>query len=148
MKLNVQKRLAGQALKCSPKRIAFAQDKLSEIKDAITTYDIRALVNQGAIKKQQKKGVSRVRANALAKKKSAGKRRGHGSRKGRQTARTPKKATWMNRIRLQRSFLKELKDNEKIENTTYRQLYNKAKGGFFRSKRHIKLYMEEHKLFK
>lgn len=146
MKLNVQKRLAAQALKCSPKRIRLDVKQLGEIKEAITKYDIRALVNSRAIKKVHKKGVSRGRARVLAKKKTAGRRRGHGSRKGRQGARTKKKDTWMNRIRLQRAFLKSLKDKEKFDSKTYRMLYNKAKGGFFRSKRHIKLYLEENKL--
>lgn len=146
MKLNVQKRLAADALKCGLARIKFDSTRLSEIKEAITKYDIKALVNTGAIKKEHKKGVSRGRARVAAKKKSKGRRRGHGSRKGRATARTHKKEEWMNRVRLQRKFLKSLKDGEKIDNKTYRALYRKSKGGFFRSKRHIKLYIEEHKL--
>ena len=146
MKLNVQKRLAAQALKCSTKRITLDTSRLSDIKEAITTYDIRALVNGGAILKKNKQGVSRGRARELAAQKSKGRRRGHGSRRGTANARDNTKDQWMNRIRLQRDFLKDLKDHKKIKNETYRQLYRKAKGGFFRSKRHIKLYLEEHKL--
>ena len=54
----------------------------------------------------------------------------------------------MNKIRSQRSFIKKLKENNKISNKTYRDLYNKSKGGYFRSKRHIKLYLEQNELFK
>ena len=37
---------------------------------------------------------------------------------------------------------------EFIEKKTYQKLYLKAKGGFFRNKRHIKLYLEEYGLLK
>jgi ribosomal protein L19E len=60
-----------------------------------------------------------------------------------QNARTPKKQRWMSTIRLQRQFLKELKDRKLITTGTYRELYMKSKGGFFRSRRHLKIYMNE-----
>ena len=42
----------------------------------------------------------------------------------------------------------ELKTGSKISDEVYKDLYRKSKGGFFRSKRHIKLYLTEHKLTK
>ena len=42
----------------------------------------------------------------------------------------------------------DVRDKEKLTKTDYRSLYLKAKGGFFRSIRHLKLYMEEHKMIK
>ena len=51
-------------------------------------------------------------------------------------------------MRTQRGFLKELKEKKIVTGLIYRQLYRKSKGGFFRSKRHIKLYVEEHDLTK
>ncbi len=146
MKLKTQKRLASQILKCSPKRVKFDEDRLEDIKEAITKADIRALIIDKAISRKNKKGISRVRAKKRATQKRKGKQRGQGSRKGKKTARSPKKNEWMNRIRLQRLFLKELKEKELINKNTFRLLYNKAKGGFFRSKRHIKIYLEEHNL--
>ena len=77
-----------------------------------------------------------------------GRKKGHGSRKGTANARLGDKKKWMSRIRLQRTFLKELKTKNKLTNEVYKDLYRKSKGGFFRSKRHIKLYITEHNLVK
>lgn len=52
----------------------------------------------------------------------------------------------MTKIRTQRVFIKDLRDKNLINVTNYRELYRKSKGGFFRNKRHIKLYIQENKL--
>jgi large subunit ribosomal protein L19e len=49
----------------------------------------------------------------------------------------------MNKVRLQREFLRELKVLGVIDKKTFRILYLKSKGGMFRSKRHMKLYIDE-----
>ena len=148
MQLNTQKRLAAQILKCSKNRIWFDQDRLEDIKESITKADIRSLIGDNAIKEKPAKGVSRARARKIALQKRKGRRKGHGSRKGKKTARLRKKIAWANSIRIQRRFLKELRDKGIITKSTYQNLYLKAKGGFFRSKRHIKLYIEERNLAK
>lgn len=135
-------------LDCSSQRVRLDENRLDEIKEAITKQDIRSLINQGAIYKVPEKGNSRVRANKIKRQKAKGRQKGHGSRKGKKTARTPKKLTWMNRVRLQRTLLATMKIAKIITPKTYRMLYNKSKGGFFRSKRHIKLYIEEQGLNK
>ncbi|MBD3354648.1 50S ribosomal protein L19e [Candidatus Woesearchaeota archaeon] len=148
MKFNLQKRLAADILKCSESRIIFNQDRLEDIKEAITKLDIKSLINDKAIKEKPKKGNSRFRARKIKIQKRKGKRKGPGSKKGKKTSRLSKKKSWMNKIRKQRAFLKNLRDKEIITKENYHTLYQKAKGGFFRSKRHIKLYLEEHKLAK
>ena len=148
MKLTLQKRLAGELLKCSPKRVKFDPSRLNDISEAITKTDIRELIGEGAIIAIPKKGVSRARANYIANQKKKGQRKGHGSRKGAATARLPKKEKWMLKVRVQRRFLKELKDKDILDNKVYRKLYSMVKGGFFRSRRHIKLVMEERELTK
>jgi large subunit ribosomal protein L19e len=145
--MNIQKRLASSILKASKKRIKFDNQRLADIKEAITKTDVKHLINEGAITRIQKRGVSRARARNIQKQKSKGRRSGAGSRKGKYTSRLPRKDAWMNKIRSQRTFIKELKDNAVIANNTYRELYRKAKGGFFRSTRHIKIYLEDNKLF-
>ncbi|MFA6073542.1 MAG: 50S ribosomal protein L19e [Candidatus Woesearchaeota archaeon] len=145
--MNTQKRLASKILKASHKRIKFDNQRLADIKDAITKTDVRLLVNEGAITKVQKRGVSRARARNIQKQKSKGRRKGPGSRKGTNTSRLPRKESWMNRIRSQRTFIAELKEKQIITNKTYRELYRKSKGGFFRSTRHVKVYLEDNKLF-
>ncbi len=146
MKLQVQKRLASSIMKRSKKKISLDTSRLEDIKEAITRFDIKSLIKDKAIKVKPIKGASKVRTRKLKEQKSKGRRSGQGSRKGKFTARLSKKEIWMNKIRKQRIFLKELKDKGKFNSQTYRQLYNKAKGGYFRSKRHIKLYIDEHNL--
>ena len=54
----------------------------------------------------------------------------------------------MKNIRAQKKLLKALRDKNLISKQVYHLLYNRAKGGFFRTRRHIKLYIEERKLIK
>jgi large subunit ribosomal protein L19e len=148
MKLNVQKRLAAQLLKCGPKRVIFNPLELEEIKDAITKKDIRRLIGDGIITCRQVKGISRARAKIKDSQRTKGLRAGDGKRKGTANARLSRKRTWIMSIRKQRAFLKELKEKSLIEQKTFTDVYRKAKGGYFRSQRHIKLYLEENKLIK
>ncbi len=141
-----RKRIAASLLKRSPKRVRLDPKEMDEIKEALTKADIRGLINDGVIKGVQKKGVSRARARMRHLKKRKGQVSGAGKRKGKSKARAPKKEKWMNRIRLQRGFLRELREKNMITTKTYRELYLKAKGGFFRSKRHLTIYINEHNL--
>lgn len=145
MKLDNQKRLAAQILKCSEKRIRFDPDRLSDIKEAITKVDIRGLIKDKAIRKMPAIGVSRGRARKRLVQRRKGKQRGAGSRKGSRSARLPSKREWINKIRAQRELLNKLKEKKIIDDKLYREFYLKSKGGFFRSRRHIKLYLEERK---
>jgi len=144
MDLSNQKRLAASILKCSPKRIRFDTESLEDIKEGITKSDVKGLINSGAITKLPKRGVSRVRANKRLEQKRKGRRKGKGSRKGSMFARLPRKRRWINLIRSQRKLLRKLLEKEMITKESFRDLYLKAKGGFFRSVRHLNLYIEEH----
>jgi large subunit ribosomal protein L19e len=116
-------------------------DQLDEIAKAVTKDDIRLLIDGKAIKSRQKKGISsgRKKFNMLQKKK--GRRRGHGSRKGAKYARLPKKELWMKTIRPIRIYLRQLRDDKKINKSIYRKYYMKSKGGEFRSKHHLKTHL-------
>lgn len=146
MNLRNQKKLASKVMKGSPKRVRFDETRLADIKEAITKYDIKALIEDGAITEITKRGISRGRARNRQVQRSKGRQRGQGLRKGKKTARLPRKLNWMNKIRLQREFLQELKTKKLVTNATFRDLYKKSKGGFFRNKRHLKLYITENKL--
>ena len=148
MKLDKKKQLAAKALKIGKRRITFHEDRLGEIKEAITKVDVRSLVNKGLIKRKPVTGVSKARARKRREQRRKGRQKGHGSRKGKRTARLPKKRAWIGKIRIQRSFLKSLRGKKLVDVNTYRTLYKKCSGGFFRSKRHIKLYIDEHELIK
>ncbi|MCH8014339.1 MAG: 50S ribosomal protein L19e [Candidatus Dadabacteria bacterium] len=122
--------------------------KYDEIKEAITKADIKSLIKDKAIRERKTRGISGHRTNRNRLQKSKGRRSGPGSIKGSKHARLSKKSRWINHIRIQRMFLQNLRDKDVIDKSSYRSLYMKSKGGFFRSKRHIKLYIEERNLIK
>jgi large subunit ribosomal protein L19e len=146
--MNLQKRLAAKLLKCSPKRIVFDTSKATEIKESITKFDIRGLIKKKIITKKQIKGTSKVRARKTQIQKRKGRRKGLGSRKGKASARAKPKRVWINTVRAQRKFLKNLKSKGFITPADFRKLYAKSKGGFFRSVSHLKLFINEQGLIK
>lgn len=146
--MELQKRLAAQALNCGVNRVKFDPSKLKEIKEAITSFDIQRLINQGVIGKHQEKGISRARAKHTAAQKRKGRKAGHGSRKGKSTARKNPKTEWVRSIRTQRELIRKLRDNNHVSKEDFKDLYAKAKGGFFRSTQHIKIYIEEQDMVK
>jgi len=148
MDLKLQRRLAAEVLKCGVHRIWLDPDNLEEIKKATTRSDIRNLIKHGLIKARKIKGNSRGRIRKKLMQKKKGRRRGHGSRKGKKTARMPKKRAWIIRIRAIRKYLRELRDKGLIDRKTYRLYYRRAKGGQFKDKAHVKLHLEMEGLLK
>lgn len=148
MKLGVQKRIVADLRRVSEKRVVFDNSRLEEIKEAITKSDIKSLIKDKAITIKPKKGISQSRTRRIKVQKRKGRMKGHGSRKGKSTARLPQKREWVNKIRALKSMLKVLRDKKIISPSTYRGLYMKAKGGFFRSRRHLRLYINEQEIIK
>lgn len=151
MKLKSQKKLASRTLGVSQKRIKFnisSDEDKKEFSEIISRESIRDLLQEGKITKSAVKGISRTRANYIAEQKKKGRRNGHGSRKGTANARFSEKKRWIEKLRAMRKLLKTLKDQEKIDGKVYRNLYRKAKGNFFRNKKHILLYIKQQDLVK
>ena len=148
MKLKIQRRLATEILKCSEKRILLDPGRLDEMKEAITKADIRGLISNKAIRRKPVKSISKVRARRRKEQRRKGRQKGFGSKKGKKTSRLKKKKAWINKVRIQRNFVKNLRNKKLISRKDYRNVCMKIKGGFFRSKRHIKLYLKEHNLVK
>lgn len=146
--IDVQRRMASEILKCGRHRVKFDPGMLEEIKEAITKNDVRALISKGAITKKRQLSTSRFWARRIKEQKSFGKRKGHGSRKGKKTARLQPKRTWINNIRLQRKYIQLLRDKDLITSEIYHEFYLKSKGNFFRSLRHLKMYANERGIFK
>ena len=146
MNLSQQRKLASKVLGVSPKRIRFDGTRHEDIKEAITREDIRGLVSDGAIIKLQEKGISQGRARHIKNQKKKGLRKGQGSRKGSAKARSGDKTVWVRKIRVLRKFLRELREKEIVARKTYSSLIRKAKGGFFRNRRHVKVFIEERQL--
>ena len=141
-----KKRLAADILGTSPKKVKFAADALEDIKKAITRSDLRGLIAIKKIVKSKKNEQSRSRARKIAAQKRKGRQKGKGSKKGSKHSIVSRKEKWMAKVRVQRVFLKELRARKLVSVKNYRALYNKVKGGFFRNKRHIKLYLTEYHL--
>jgi large subunit ribosomal protein L19e len=148
MNLTTQKKLAADILKVGVNRVWIDPEHMEEVSRAITRNSIRALINDGIIKARPVKGISSYRSRKNTEQKRKGRRKNHGSRKGAKNARTPKKQAWMGTIRSLRGVLKEMRENDEIDRTTYRKLYNMAKGGSFRSKSYMKTYARDHGMLK
>lgn len=132
--LSNKKALAARTLNVGKKRIYFNSDNLTEIKEAITKQDIRDLYSEGAIRIKPIKGRKKI--------------------KGRKTKRGPgkikrtinrRKQTYVKITRKLRSYLKELKRIEAIENTLYIELRKKIRMREFKSKAHLKEYLKDYK---
>ncbi len=146
MKLGTRKRLAAQIMKVGKSRVWFDIEKLSEIKEAITKADLRSLIKSGIIKERPMTGVSRGRARKRLLQKKKGRQQNTGSRKGKKTSRLTGKDVWMNKIRAQRELLYALRERESIAKETFKLLYRRAKGNYFRSRSHLMLYLKENNL--
>lgn len=148
MDLKNQKRLAAELLKVGVSRVRMLPERLSDISEALTKADIRSLINDSAIYSAPSSSTSRGRIRKAASQRRKGRGKGPGSRKGKKGTRMPRKELWVARIRVQRDFIKMLKEKKLLDNKGHRQLYKMSKSGLFRSKRHIKLYIDEQKLIK
>ncbi len=139
--LTNQRRMAAEVLKCGQNRVWMNPERLDEVEECITRADIRTAVASGLIKAKPKNGTSRGRIRYVAGQKANGKRKGPGSRKGTNNARVSDKERWMATIRPIRAELKALRANGDITPAVYRLYYRKAKGGQFKSRRHLKQHM-------
>lgn len=140
--------MASELLKCGVNRVWVDPNRSEDVSDAITRADVRVLINSGTIVARQKKGVSRGRAEFEKAQKRKGRQTGHGSRRGRKGARKPSKERWMQAIRPIRRKLKELRDTGKIDPSTYRIYYLKAKGGVFKNKTHLVSHLKSEDILK
>ncbi|BBG24385.1 50S ribosomal protein L19e [Sulfuracidifex tepidarius] len=145
--LKVQKRIASSITGAGTSRVKILPDFADEVAESLTRSDIRALIKDGKIIIENKKGVSSGRKklrNQKKHRKSEGK--GYGSRKGRKGARVEDQ--WVNKIRKIRRYLRWLRDNGVIDNHTYRKYYLKAKGGVFRSLADVRSTLKQQGLLK
>ncbi|MDY6777763.1 MAG: 50S ribosomal protein L19e [Candidatus Nanohaloarchaea archaeon] len=143
MDLRSQKKMASDVLGVGKNRVWIDPDRMDEVEDAITKQDIRNLVESGVIQKKDKQGTSRGRARRKQEQKEKGRQKGHGNRKGGKEGRKSSKDEWKEKIRALREELKRMRDEDELESSEYRELYNMAKGGFFRNTKHMQIYIEK-----
>lgn len=137
---SLQKKLAAKILKVGKSRIWLDPSKQKDIEAAITKADVRKLIQKGYIKALPEK-IQKPREKGRGK-------RGPGSKKGTKGAILSEKKKWISTVRPLREMLRELRDEGKIDRPTYRRLYKLVKGGMFRSRSHLRIYLEQHDLIK
>ena len=143
MNLRSQRRMSAEVLGCSQKKVWMDSNEAEDISKAITKADVRRLIQKGIIKKKTQNEQSRGRARKILRQKKLGRRKGKGSRKGKKHSLVSSKSNWMKNIRSLRKTLKEMRDSSKITQSQYRKLYMMAKGGRFKSKSNMNLYIEK-----
>jgi len=140
--LSAQKRLAADVLDVGESRVWFDPDEQGDIAEAITREDIRELVDEGTIRAEPKQGNSKGRSRERKDKRAYGHQKGPGSRQGKAGARENEKEKWQQQIRAQRKKLNELRGEGELSRSQYRELYNKARGGEFRSVQYLLNYID------
>jgi len=131
MNLTKKKILAAKTLKVGKNRIIFDSEKLPEIKEAITKQDIKDLFAEGVIKIKPVKGRAKV-----VKRKT---RRGPGKIKKKIKKR---KQVYVKITRKLRAYIMALRNLGKLETKEYKELRKKIRMRNFRSKAHLKEYLE------
>lgn len=134
-----------QILKTGQKNVWMDPEKREDIQGCMTKEDVRQQIAQGSIKKMTRIGQSKGRTRKLKAKRKRGRKRGFGKRRGTRKTRVQKKKTWINSVRAQRKHLKELQKNKKVTKKQYSEIYRLIKGGYFKGKRYIELYLKEQK---
>lgn len=144
MNLKLQKRLAAKVANVGLARVIIEPTRVGDIKEAITKADIKSLIRDGAIRVLPEKRPSGLRARERHSQQKKGKRRGHGTRRGSAKARLGD--IWPQKIRAMRKLIQGLKAKGQVTNKIYRNIYAKAKGGFFRDRGHILFYLKQNNL--
>jgi len=135
------KRLASDILGVGKKRVKVknitSDDEKKQLSEAITRENVRDLIKDKILIKKDVKGV---------KKKKRKKKRTPGNRKGKKYSIVSEKERWMERVRAQRKYLRELLNDGSLDQKDKRKIYLRIKGGSFRSKHTLYLYLEDNKL--
>jgi ribosomal protein L19E len=125
MNLRKKKKLVGKVMKISSERVIFNESRLNEIKEAITRQDILDLIKDKAIT---------IKKVAGRKTKEKGGRRRGGSRRKKIRAR---KTNYIIKVRKQRKYVDNLKQQKKISGKKYIELRKKIKQNTFKDIRHL-----------
>ena len=136
----LQKKLAARVLKVGKTKVWLDPTKMKDLEGAITKNDIRKMIKKGYIKA--------LHGKISMPKRKIRKRKNTGSRKGSKNAKVTAKRKWISTVRPLRARLKELRAEKRIDNITYRKLYLLVKGGMFRSRSHLQIYLEQHGIIK
>lgn len=130
MNLRSKKQLAAKTFGVGKARIIFVNERIEEIKEAITKQDMRNLLQDGAIIIKEIKG----RSKNLPKKKK------RGFSKIRKNVNTRKK-DYVILTRKLRKLIADRKQKGEIKEEEIKKLRKKIRNKMFKSKAHLKEYM-------
>lgn len=123
MNLAKKRLLASRIMGVGKNKIRFNTERLDEIKEAITSQDIRDLASSGAITLETTKG---------RKGKSSGARKRHDGKIRKKL--NKRKRVYVALVRKLRKYVALMKKQKTIDNSTYILLRKKIKAGIFKSK--------------
>lgn len=132
--LKTQRRLASQILNVGKSRVLFDPDRINDIKEALTKADIRDLISEGVIKKEQ------VKERKNFKKENG--RRGIGKIKKYVIRR---KREYVRKIRKLRRYLKAMLEKRAITKQEFYKLRKYSKDGHFKDRKHLEEFIREGK---
>lgn len=131
MNLAKKKALAAKVLGIGKERIVFLNSGLNEIKEAITKQDIRDLKSHGLILVKEIRGRKKVGERG---------RRGQGNVKIKVNRR---KKEYIATTRKLRNYVSRIREAGEVTEEIGKDLLKKIRNRFFKSKAHLKEYLEE-----
>jgi len=146
--MNTVRRIASQILRAGENRIKFKPEAIKKIGEALTREDVRALIKDGSVFAEEKRGVSRLGGRERAAQHRKGRRFGKGSKKGTQSARLHPKISWMAKMRVQRALIRSMFESGQVTHETYRKIYMMVKGNSFKGVKMLEIYLKDNKLLK
>ncbi len=138
--LKLQKKLAARIMHCGINKIWMDPDRLEDIKEAITSEDIKQLIKEKIIKKIKTAGIKSRAGKSRKKRKKKGRKRRIGKIKKRINKR---KQDYVKSIRKLRNYLKSLRKLKKIDSKKFNKLKRLAKSGHLKNKKSIDEYLTE-----
>lgn len=135
------RKIAAKVMDCGKNKVWIDPTELAKVAEGKTEEQVSKMVEDGLIVRRPDEGQSRGRVRQFRMERAKGRHRGLGRRRGTKNARFPEKKIWMLRIRAIRKDLKALREEGRIDRTTYRIVYLKAKAGCFKSRKMMKEYI-------
>ncbi|MCL4553436.1 MAG: 50S ribosomal protein L19e [Candidatus Marsarchaeota archaeon] len=141
MTIKFAKRVAASIMRRGVNAIRIKPGSYDEVDKALTRDDVRKLIGTGSVFAVGEKHNASTRSKRLHQKRSEGRSRGPGWRRGTQKARRGR--VWEKKVRSQRLFLKKLKSMGKVDTKTFNRLYGQIKGNAYASKGALVLHLED-----
>ncbi|MBS3068314.1 50S ribosomal protein L19e [Candidatus Micrarchaeota archaeon] len=135
MSVATVRRLASDILQVGSNKIRIKPTDIKRAEEALTRSDVLALIKDGIVYKLLARG---------RRTKEKRRRRGAGHRRGKGTIN--QKREWMQRVRSQRKYLRELVTSAQIDKKFNRSLYGKVKSGIFKNKKSFYVYIKENNM--